>query len=176
MANQQQLITQLARRYGVDPRAALAIASVEGGFHGSVGDQGTSFGPFQLHEGGALPHGRGAQWANSQAGINYAMQHIAGVSRGLRGRQAVSAISSRFERPANVPGEIAKAMSRYGNVGSAGGMPAMMGNAGIQGGGSGDVSSAIASLIQNVLANNAAMRQHQTPQLNPQAVRYGLNS
>jgi hypothetical protein len=106
------------------------------------------------------------------------MQHIAGVAKGLRGRQAVSAISSRFERPANVPAEIAKAMSRYGNVGggSGGGMPAMMGNVGISGGGNGDVSSAIASLVQNILANNAAIRQNQVPQINPQAVRYGLSN
>lgn len=181
MASEQQLIRQLARRYGVDPRAALAIASVEGGFHGAVGDHGTSGGPFQLHVGGALPHGRSVQWANTPQGIDYAMRHIAGVSRGLHGRQAVSAISSRFERPANIPAEIAKAMSRYGNVGGAGGggMQVPMGNAGMSGGASGggaDVSSVIASLVQNILASNAAMKQHMTPQINPQAVRYGLYS
>jgi hypothetical protein len=55
-------------------------------------------------------------------------------------------------------------------------MPVMMGNVGISGGGNGDVSSAIASLVQNILANNAAIRQNQVPQINPQAVRYGLSN
>lgn len=184
MASVQALITQLARKYGVDPRAALAIASVEGGFHGSVGDNGTSFGPFQLHEGGALPHGRGAGWANSAAGIDYAMRHIASVAHGLHGRQAVAAISSRFERPANVPAEIAKAMGRYGGVG--GNSPLQSG----RGGGSGSgASSDISSLLQMIQQRNAqapmqpglqmdpiAVRMALTQQLNPQAVRYGLNS
>lgn len=120
MNAREALIAQMARQRGLDPRAVLAIASVEGGFNGSVGDHGTSFGPFQLHEGGALPRGIGNpnQWANSRAGIAYALNRIAGVAGGLRGRAAVQAISSRFERPANVPAEISKAMSRYGGTGA----------------------------------------------------------
>lgn len=116
------LIAQMARQRGLDPRAVLAIASVEGGFNGSIGDHGTSFGPFQMHEGGALPRGIGnpQQWANSRQGIQYAIDHIAQVAGGLKGQQAVTAISSRFERPANVPAEISKAMSRYGGFGGAG--------------------------------------------------------
>jgi len=181
MASEQQLITQLAKRYGVDPQAALAIASVEGGFHGSVGDNGTSFGPFQLHEGGALPHGRGARWANSAAGINYAMQHIAQVARGLHGKQAVAAISSRFERPANVPAEIAKAMSRYGGVHGGGGsypLGAFQGQT--LGGGGGSSHAAMAQALQSLIAqitqSNQGIQSHYIPQQNPLAVRYGLNS
>ena len=152
MANERQLISALAQRYGVDPRAALAIASVEGGFNGSVGDNGTSFGPFQLHEGGALPAGRGNAWANSPAGIQYAMQHIAGVARGLHGRAAVSAISSRFERPANVPAEIAKAMGRYGGgIPSGGGVSIPSSASGPSGG-----NDLILQLVQSILANNAS--------------------
>lgn len=119
-------IAQMARQRGLDPRAVLAIASVEGGFNGSIGDHGTSFGPFQMHEGGALPRGisNPQQWANSRAGIGYALDHINTVAHGLRGQAAVSAISSRFERPANVPGEISKAMSRYGSAGG-GSAPAL---------------------------------------------------
>lgn len=175
MASEQQLITQLARKYGVDPRAALAIASVEGGFHGAVGDHGTSGGPFQLHVGGALPRGRSVQWANSPQGIEYAMRKIASVAHGLHGRAAVSAISSRFERPANIPAEIAKAMSRYGGVGAGrdsggyGGMNPAIASIGGSGGAS-DLSSLIQMLSQHP--------QFQTlqPQIDPQAVRYGLYS
>jgi hypothetical protein len=67
MADQRGLIAQLARARGLDPAAVLSIASVEGGFNGAVGDHGTSFGPFQLHKGGALPSGikNPQQWANS---------------------------------------------------------------------------------------------------------------
>lgn len=119
------LIAQMARARGLDPAAVLAIASVEGGFNGSIGDHGTSFGPFQLHEGGALPRGisNPNAWANSRAGIAYALDKMAGVAGGLHGQQAVSAISSRFERPANVPGEISNAMARYGQF-SGGKLPA----------------------------------------------------
>lgn len=170
--NEQALIEQLARRYGVDPRAALAIASVEGGFHGSVGDNGTSFGPFQLHEGGALPRGRGANWANSYAGINYAMQHIAQIARGLHGRQAVAAISSRFERPANVPGEIAKAMGRYGGRIPAGGnfSPAMAAMAG-GGGGNGQQLMQLMSLLAQ---SSQQARQPITMQQDPIQVQRAL--
>ena len=116
-------IIQGSRRRGLDPNAVLAIARVEG-LSGRVGDQGTSFGPFQLHIGGAMPRGikNPQQWAMSQQGINYALDHIASVARGLRGRQAVAAISSRFERPADVAGEINKAMGFYGRGGGGGGL------------------------------------------------------
>src|SRR2546423_1629862 len=89
------LINQMSRRYGVDPAAARAVASVEGGLQrGAVGDQGTSYGPFQLHVGGALPRGRGAAWANSPAGIDYALRQISRVARGKHGRAAIAAIVS----------------------------------------------------------------------------------
>lgn len=155
MASEQQLISTLAQRYGVDPNAALAIASVEGGFNGAVGDNGTSFGPFQLHEGGALPNGRGSQWANSPAGIDYAMRHIASVAHGLHGQSAVAAISRGFERPANPSAEISKAMQRYGNVGGgvggfSGGINTLPINS-PQGGGM-DMQAVVAQLVQNMLS------------------------
>lgn len=122
MSPRERLIRQLAVKYGLDPEAVVSIASVEGqrALHGgiSVGDHGTSFGPFQLHAGGALPKGKGSAWAHSRAGIDYAERQMAQYARGLHGKAAVSAISSRFERPADVPGEIAKAMGFYGRGGS----------------------------------------------------------
>jgi hypothetical protein len=55
-----KLIRRYSRQFGVDPRAALAVAMGEGGLRwGAVGDNGTSYGPFQLHVGGALPAGKG---------------------------------------------------------------------------------------------------------------------
>jgi len=49
------IVAQVAREQGVDPVAAVAMMLVEsGGNARSVGDGGTSFGLFQLHEGGML--------------------------------------------------------------------------------------------------------------------------
>ena len=50
-----QGIARAAKQAGVDPIRALAIALEEsGGNPRAVGDQGTSFGAYQLHQGGAL--------------------------------------------------------------------------------------------------------------------------
>lgn len=111
-----RLIRALAPRYGVDPRAALAVASAEG-LSGGRGDQGTSAGPFQLHRGGALPSGRDYGWAESPAGIEYALREIGKVAGGLHGQSAISNIVSRFERPADPRSEIARALASYGKVG-----------------------------------------------------------
>ena len=108
-------IRQLSKKYGLDPHAVLAVASVEG-LSGGVGDAGTSFGPFQLHVGGALPKGKNKAWAESPAGLEYAIRKIAGVAKGLKGEAAIRAIVTKFERPANPSGEIKKARSRYGKV------------------------------------------------------------
>jgi hypothetical protein len=103
----------------LDPRAVLAVAAQEG-LGGGIGDQGTSFGPFQLHFQGAYPSfapqspNAAQAWATSAPGIDYALRQIASVAGGLRGQSAVSNIVSRFERPANIPHEIAGALSAYG--------------------------------------------------------------
>lgn len=118
-----QLIRNYARQYGVDPRAALAVATTEGGLRwGAVGDQGTSYGPFQLHRGGALPRGRNAAWANSPAGLEYAIRQMARAgARGKQGQAAINAIVRQFERPANPGAQVAKAWSRYGSQNIGGG-------------------------------------------------------
>jgi peptidase M23-like protein len=108
------IIRQLAPKYGLDPFAVRSVAMSEGGLDwGAVGDKGTSYGPFQLHVGGALPRGRGAAWANSPAGVEYALRQMAGHARGLRGRAAIEAIVRGFERPADPASEIARALGYY---------------------------------------------------------------
>ncbi|MBZ0189290.1 MAG: lytic transglycosylase domain-containing protein [Candidatus Obscuribacterales bacterium] len=48
-------VVEVAQQYGVDPKLAVAMMLVEsGGDHKAVGDNGTSFGLFQLHRGGML--------------------------------------------------------------------------------------------------------------------------
>jgi hypothetical protein len=118
-SNTQQILAQLAKYPGLDPRAVLAIAAHEG-LGGGIGDQGTSFGPFQLHQGGAYPSSEpqqeqaAQQWAWSPEGIDYALRQIQGVAGGLKGMPAIEAISTRFERPANPQAEIADAAAHYG--------------------------------------------------------------
>jgi hypothetical protein len=58
-----QLIWQEAKKNGADPRAMLATAVVESGLNPkAVGDNGTSFGLYQYHQGGALGS-HDANWA-----------------------------------------------------------------------------------------------------------------
>lgn len=108
----RQLIIKFAKKYRLDPDAVLRVARTEGGIRwGAIGDQGTSFGPFQLHVGGALPKGRGAKWANSPAGLEYAIRQMAkSGAKGLKGKKAVEAIVRNFERPADPNASIMKAM------------------------------------------------------------------
>ena len=146
-------IVASARAHGVDPNVALAVAYGEGGVKspGPIGDNGTSFGPYQMHQGGALPStlsGQRAQsWAWSPQGIDYAMARIAKVTQGLEGPAAISAAVRNFERPAQPGPEIARDVAYYnqqagrgggGNIGPSGGL----------GGGSG-ASSAGAAASQN---------------------------
>jgi hypothetical protein len=123
----------------LDPRAAAAVAMNEsGGRFGAVGDNGTSYGPWQLHVGGALPRGRTAAWANSPAGIQYALRQMASVAGGLHGQAAVAAIARRFERPADPNAEIRTALSYYRSPGFARGSAAAgAGGGGTVGGGGG---------------------------------------
>lgn len=147
------LVHRYSARYNVDPEAALAVAQMEG-LSGRVGDQGTSFGPFQLHVGGALPRGKGRAWAESPAGIEYAIRQMAKVAGGLRGEAAVRAIVSRFERPANPGKEIAGALARLGSGG--GGITSLAGGASdTVGGGLG--GNPVASPVPAFTQQDAAM-------------------
>lgn len=119
-ANSGVILRQLSKYPKLDPNAVLAIASQEG-LGGGIGDNGTSFGPFQMHIGGALPASVAAKgekyaqaWAWSPQGIDYALQQINSVAGGLKGKQAIAAISRRFERSLNPSKEIAGAIAAYG--------------------------------------------------------------
>jgi len=114
--NRSGLILSLARSLGIrDPRAVLSVAAQEG-LGGGIGDRGTSFGPFQLHVGGAFPsgiQGNRHQWAWSRPGLLYALNRIKVVAGNRQGADAIANIVNRFERPANAQGEIAKALAYY---------------------------------------------------------------
>ena len=113
------LIRQLAPKYKLDPRALLAVASAEG-LSGGVGDSGHAFGPFQLNDAGGVITGRPGDhraFAESPAGIEWALQQIASVAGGEVGKQAVNSIVRRFERPADPDSEVSRALGAYGSFG-----------------------------------------------------------
>lgn len=124
------LVTTEARRRRLDPRAVLAVWLGEGGirFEGNDGDytapgNPSSFGPPQLHDGGALPvrysgnDPAARAFANSPAGIGYALDLIAKVAAGLEGDAAIDAIVRRFEKPRDPDASIANAQARYQRLG-----------------------------------------------------------
>lgn len=125
------LATYVAKRapqYQLDPFAVLAVALQEG-ISGKVGDNGTSFGPWQLHQGGAYPASApqtpdaANAWAWSPAGVDYVLGRMQSVAGGLRGKQAVRAIVYRFERPLDPATEYANAVKAlpYSDGGPSGG-------------------------------------------------------
>ena len=126
----EYIVTE-AGQYGLDAGAVLAVAAQEG-LGGTIGDSGSSFGPFQMHVGGeydaAVAAGAPAvpasgataaqqqaaeAWANSPAGIDYALEQIAGVAKGQTGDTAITSIVYGFERPTNEPAEVARATAAY---------------------------------------------------------------
>jgi len=122
MANGVADIVAGAKQRQLDPFAVIAVAMTEG-LSGGIGDNGHSFGPFQLNDaGGAFPAqvtGTPQQknaWAWSAAGIKYALDGIASVAAGQKGQQAVTSIVTRFERPKNPTAEIGRAGANYANL------------------------------------------------------------
>lgn len=119
----QAVRAQLIAKYPqLDPSAVMAVGSQEG-LSGGIGDGGHAFGPFQLNNAGGVITGKFAgmspqqiqAWATSPAGIDYALSGINKVAGGLKGSAAINAIVSKFERPANIPGEIAGAIKALGS-------------------------------------------------------------
>lgn len=114
-ADELAYIEQRASQLGVDPYVALSVVPHEGGILGEVGDHGTSFGPWQLHKGGALPDNiaNPDAWSNSAGGIDYALRQIAKVTQGKKGHSAIEAMVRGFERPANPDAEIKASEQTY---------------------------------------------------------------
>lgn len=115
-----QVIRQSARKYGLDPKAVLAYALTQGGTSwGAVGDNNSSFGPFQLHRGGALGSHDSA-WANSPQGLDAAMGMMSRAgARGKTGPDAAAFIvGPAFGRGANPSRDQANARAQYGRASS----------------------------------------------------------
>lgn len=102
----EQTVYDVAVAEGVDPRLALADAQVESGLSPTaVGDQGTSFGLFQLHQGGELGSLSPAQAFDPYTNAQVALSEFAAVARSQPGLDP-GALAAAAERPAN-PGAYA---------------------------------------------------------------------
>jgi hypothetical protein len=114
-----KVVAQVARERGVDPVAAVAMMLVEsGGRATAVGDDGTSFGLFQLHEGGMLT---AARLTKEQA-----------FDPRTNATVALSSLRHEWEKghATRTPGEIAAASQRPADpVGYAAKVDAAMGRA-----------------------------------------------
>ena len=94
----ETVIIDSARRHGVDPYLAVATATVESRLDpAAVGDGGTSFGLFQLHEGGELGSLTPAEAKDPKVNADVALAVVADVQR---------------EHPSWSPGEIAAGAQR----------------------------------------------------------------
>lgn len=143
--------------------AMLAVASQEG-MGGGIGDNGTSFGPWQLHYGGAFPSSAPSSspqasqdWAWSKSGIDYAARAMQSDIPGLSTMQPaiqVDNIVRRFERPANPNAEVAGALGALGRLsgpyGSRGSRPSSGGVFGGLGSFFGGIGGAIGSAAGDI--------------------------
>jgi phage-related protein len=117
------MIIAAAKKFGIDARAALAVAMTEGGlkFGGKAGDAGKSFGPFQMATFGELAGKSTAEarkFADSVEGINYALRKMAEYgAKGATGLEAMRKIIGGpgwgFERPKDPAGELQRAIGYY---------------------------------------------------------------
>ena len=111
------IIQKYSAQYGLDPAAVLAYAMTQGRI-GSVGDNGTSFGPFQAHIGGAAGNrspAEAAAWANSEKGLSQMMGMMSRAgARGRKGPDAAAYIvGPSFGRGANPDRDMANARAAY---------------------------------------------------------------
>lgn len=117
----EALIARYAPGLRLDADAVRAVAMGEGGLRwGAVGDRGHAYGPFQMNDAGGVLTGRfgspaaRAAYANSPEGVLEALRAMAKVAGGRRGGDAVRAIITGYERPADKATSIRNALARLG--------------------------------------------------------------
>ncbi|MCB0879529.1 MAG: hypothetical protein KDC46_11205 [Thermoleophilia bacterium] len=106
-----RIVAQVAREHGVDPVAAVAMMLVEsGGNAGAVGDGGTSFGLFQLHEGGMLTAAglQPQQAFDARTNASVALKSYAHEWSKGHERRTAGQIAAASQRPADPVGYAAK--------------------------------------------------------------------
>lgn len=112
-----RVVAEVAREQGVDPTVAVAMMLVEsGGDAGAVGDNGTSFGLFQLHEGGMLTAAglTPAQAYDPRTNATVSLRSLAHEWKKGPGRSPgeIAAASQRPADPAGYAAKVNAAMDR----------------------------------------------------------------
>jgi hypothetical protein len=112
-----QVIRDYAPKVGLDPAAVVAYALTQGGLHwGAVGDNGHSFGPFQMNiHGAAAGQANPSVWANTPQGLIDGMNMMAHAgASGLTGPDAAAYIvGPHFGRGSDPTGDMAKARAAF---------------------------------------------------------------
>ncbi|MHB1701316.1 MAG: transglycosylase SLT domain-containing protein [Acidobacteriaceae bacterium] len=102
-----KIIDGVAQAKGVTPTTAVADAYVESGLNPkAVGDHGTSFGLYQLHEGGELGNLTPSQAFNPRTNANVALSTM-GQVQAQHPNWSPGAVAAAAQRPAN-PGAYAQ--------------------------------------------------------------------
>ena len=106
-------ITLVAQSMGLDPNLAIAIAQQESGLNPqSVGDNGTSFGLYQLHEGGELGNLTQAQAFNPVTNARTALMVVDQVAR-AHPNLSPGEIAALAQRPLHPQAYAASVNARY---------------------------------------------------------------
>lgn len=167
-----QNIRKAAQQTGADPAAMLATALTEDGARpGVVGDNGTSFGPFQFHVGGALGN-HAPSWADTPAAyLNRAQEFKRLQVHGGKGAAAV-------QRPADPSGYALKVQGNLGEarrlLGSAAPTPAAQRQPSLQTNDDADIGQHINASLQSIInssAQNAGISSITLPVATPIAPR-----
>lgn len=125
----ESIINTEALKNKVDPRLALAyILNESGGNPYAIGDQGTSFGLAQLHQGGELGNLTPAQAFNPTTNLDVSLAEVASVQQANPGLTDPGVIAAKAQRPANQQAYAATVDSLYQQLGgdisgTPGGMP-----------------------------------------------------
>lgn len=99
-----KIIEQVAHQYGIPPAVALAMAEQESGLNAnSVGDHGTSFGVYQLHEGGELGSHSEA-WADNVRNNAETALRVVAAQRASHPNLDWGTITAMAQRPADQAG------------------------------------------------------------------------
>jgi hypothetical protein len=114
------IITKVAQELGVDPKLAIAIARQESGLDPrSVGDNGTSFGLFQLHRGGELGNMSPEQAYDPETNARTALSQVAAVAK-QHPDWSPGKIAAAAQRPADQAGYAKSVDALYGGGGGPG--------------------------------------------------------
>lgn len=110
-------ITSVARQLGVDVNLALATAYQESGFNPTaVGDNGSSFGIYQLHRGGELGTLTQTQANDPTRNAQVSLSVVRSVANKSPGASP-GTIAAAAQRPANRAGYAASVDSLYSELG-----------------------------------------------------------